>query len=175
MTEFLSEENLALHREYLRTCSLKYSILEKSIRGISRKQVTEILGMRLPRAQRNDVLALLPEIELHELYFKSFCDIKNVRSSLVCERFVSEAGFLNYLYRLGMGLDHGFVTVNVKGDKIECMATDDYASCYTTGIPVLAIDLCEHAYFYDYGFDKSGYLINALPYIDLTRIDEFFV
>ena len=35
---------------------------------------------------------------------------------------------------------------------------------------VRAIDVCEHAYFADYGFDKQRYLISALPYLDITKL-----
>ena len=174
MTEFLSEENLTLHNEYLRALLLRYSILQKSISGIIGKNVSEIFRMRLPYAERKDVFALLPEIELHELYFASFCASKNLRSAILCERFGSEAAFLNLLYRLGMQLEYGFIAVNMSGGRIECITAKDYVDAYRFGVPMLAIDVCEHAYFYDYGFDKSAYLISALPYLDLSKIDNFF-
>ena len=36
----------------------------------------------------------------------------------------------------------------------------------------LAVDLCEHAYFYDYGFDKKSYLKAALSSLDLSKIEN---
>ena len=171
MTEFLSEENIGLHQEYVRKLSLKYSILEKSIDGLKGKKVAEILRGRYSRADLKDILSLLPEIELHEIYFSSFAKKKNLTSLRIREAFGNEASFLNELYKLGMALSFGFVSVNIRGAKIENFALNDYAACFTLGTPFLVIDVCEHAYFQDYGFDKQSYLINALAHLDLAKID----
>ena len=170
MTEFLSEENLLLHKERIREQRLKYSILEKSIDGIKGKSAAELLRMRLSRRDYNDIFALLPEIELHEVYFSSFSDKKNSSSLAVRSRYGSEGALLNELYRLGMALDHGFLVVNRRGERIESLALNDYAAAFTLGSPILAIDVCEHAYFLDYGFDKPTYLVNALSFLDLSKI-----
>ena len=174
MTGFLSEENLTLHKEYLKKSRLKYSILEKSIEGIKSKSIREILHTRLPDRDAGDVFGLLPEIELHELYFASFSDRKNSSSSVVRRIYGAEGALLNELYRLGMALDHGFLAVIRRGLRIEALALNDYIASFTRGYPMLAIDVCEHAYFLDYHFDKSAYLINALSYLDLKKIDVFF-
>lgn len=173
MTEFLNEENIELHRDYVGRLALRYSILEKSIFGISGKRIDEILRMPLSRSERGDILELLPEIELHRLYFQSFAKRKNTMSGRLRADFGNEAAFLNGLYRLAIGMKRGFVTVNIRGAKIECLAAEDYTECFTRGVPILAIDACEHAYFRDYGFDKHSYLVNALSYLDLSVIDKF--
>ena len=36
--------------------------------------------------------------------------------------------------------------------------------------PALAIDVSEHAYFLDYGFDKQRYIMAALPFLDLSKL-----
>ena len=36
--------------------------------------------------------------------------------------------------------------------------------------PVLAVDMYEHAYFNDYGFEKEKYLRTSLEYLDLERL-----
>ena len=172
MTEFLSEENIELHREYMRKCALRYSILEKSISGIKDKRTNEILLMKLSKAEQRDILALLPELELHRLYFESFDKQKNSMSACVRAQFGSEAAFLNTIYRCASQLEYGFVTVNIQSGKIECITVRNFVECFTHGAPVLAIDICEHAYFRDYGFDKHSYLVNALSYLKLNAIDK---
>lgn len=170
MTEFLSEENIALHKEYLRDLSLKYSILEKSIEGIKGIRMSELPKVRCSRDELRDILKVLPEKELHEICFSSFSDKKNPSSARVREQFGTEGAFLNRLFRLGMSLDHGFVVVNRKGNRLDSLALNDYAAAFTLGSPILAIDVCEHAYFLDYGFDKPTYLVNALSFLDLSKI-----
>ena len=39
--------------------------------------------------------------------------------------------------------------------------------------PILAVDICEHVYFLDYGFDKERFLCRFLPYLSLSKIDQF--
>ena len=41
---------------------------------------------------------------------------------------------------------------------------------FIKGEPRLAIDLCEHAYFIEYGFDKERYLEDLLRHLDLSRL-----
>lgn len=171
MTWFLSEESVLIHKEYLRNLKLRYSILTKSIEGINRKNTKEVLRMRLPAKDAREILSLLPEIELHDIYFSSFSEKTNQTSEVVRSRFRSEGAFLNELYRLGIALDHGFVVVNRKWDRIEALALNDYTACFTLGDPILALDVCEHSYFSDYGFDKKRYMINSLEHLDLGKID----
>ena len=38
--------------------------------------------------------------------------------------------------------------------------------------PILALDLYEHAYFNDYGFNRDRYLRSALEYLDLERLNS---
>lgn len=174
MTEFLSEENILLHQSYMRNLKLKYSILEKSIEGIKGKKMSQILRMRIHGRDAKEILDLLPEIELHELYFSSFANKKNSSSSAVRLKYKSEGAFLNELYRLGMSIDHGFVIANFRMNRIETFVLNDFTAAFTLGAPMLALDVCEHAYFSDYGFDKNSYLINALTYLDLGKIDSYF-
>ena len=44
---FLSEESVAIHKEYLRMIKLKYSILECAIGKINGMDINEILSMNL--------------------------------------------------------------------------------------------------------------------------------
>lgn len=171
MRGFLSEENIEMHKEYARRLALRYSILEKSIEGIKGKRMAQILSTRHSRDETRDILSILPELELHEIYFSSFREEKHTSSHRARDIFGSEGALLNELFRLGMTLEYGFVTVVRRGMRIENFALNDYAAAFTLGIPILAIDVCEHAYFYDYRFDKRAYLVSALSFLDLSKLD----
>ena len=167
LTEFLSDGAIALHREYIRQKRLKYSIIESYLPRIKGAGVKDILRLGLTRRDRADVLALLPEITLHEIYFASFSDTRYVRSEAVSHIFGSEAAYLNHLFALTKNYDRGFLTVSRDGTA--SVVTDPF-DAFVRGEPILAVDLCEHAYFLDYGFDKERYLISCLSYLDLTKI-----
>ena len=167
ITEFLSEESIALHKEYVRQKRLKYSIIESYLPAIKGAMVSDIPRLGLSKRDRTDVLELLPEIALHEIYFASFSDTRYVRSEAVSRTFGSEAAYLNRLFSLAKNSDRGFLTVGRGG--VASVVTN-LTDAFINGYPVLAVDLCEHAYFLDYGFDKERYLVSCLSYLDLTKI-----
>ena len=167
MTEIFSEENLALHREYVRKLRLKYSILETSLPEISGASVEDALRLRLTRVDRTDVMRLLPEIELHEIFFSSFSVDRYPHSELIVKRFGSVAAYLDMLYRIVRDVSHGFLVIRQNGD---CFVVTEYYRAFIDGCPKLAIDMCEHAYFLDYGFDRERYLCSCLSRLDIEKI-----
>jgi Fe-Mn family superoxide dismutase len=167
LREILSDENIALHKEYVRQMRLKLSIIESYIPTIRNMSVRDVLSLRLDKRDRRDILALLPEISIHDLYFSSFTGNKNIPSEAVRKRFGSESAFLNTLYREALEMHYGFLAIFENGSFSK---VSDYPSVYTRSAPVLAIDLCEHAYFLDYGFDRERYIISCLTYLDLGKI-----
>lgn len=143
---FISEENLTLHKEYLEALRLKKRMLMGAL----------------------NVRRVETDIKAHELYFSSFCEDR-IRCDLICKSYGSENRFcfllkeyaekrrgeFLYLYPLCRFPFVGYGTE----DKLAYRA-------------VLAIDLCEHAYFLDYGFDYLSYIEAALSHLDLKRLNR---
>ena len=170
MLSFLSDENLAIHKEHLRTKKLQYSILEKSIEGIKNKNIEEIIRQKLKKRVREDVLRLLSDITLHELFFASFAENTHASSDAVRLSYGSEASFLNALFLECLNLSHGFVCVYYSSGRVSMRGGFDGLSLCLPAPPTLAIDVSEHAYFLDYGFDKERYIMAALPFLDLSKL-----
>ena len=108
------------------------------------------------------------DIQSHVLYFSSFC-----RERMRCERI-----------RKGYGSENAFV-FELKEYAERQSACFLYifplhrfpyvgfsASAKDIRRTVLCIDLFEHAYFLDYGFDRSAYLTAALSHLDLSVFDK---
>ena len=169
MTEFLSEENIAMHKEYIRQKHLKYSIIESYLPTIRGLGVRDILSLRLDKRDRGDILALLPEIVLHNIYFSSFAEKRNSRSDILVDMYGSEAAYLNRLYRLAESATQGFLVIE---DARNASVITDYKQAFFRTEPILSVDLCEHAYFPDYGFDRDMYIISCLSYLDLSKIQK---
>lgn len=170
MNHFLSEENIALHREYLRQLRLKYSIFEDSIEGLKGAELRDVYRMKISQRDRSDAINFLSEIKAHEIFFSSFSGEAYPRSDTVRKAYGSEAAFLNQLYRRCLSQRFGFVFVYALKDRIIVEGFDDYEDAFRIGTPTLAIDVCEHVYFMDYGFDKERYLLSSLPYLDISKL-----
>lgn len=170
MTEFLSDTSIAWHMEHIRQMKLKYSILEKSIQGLSGKEIFEIKHMRVPYCDREYATSLLADIKLHEIFFSSFSSMPYQRLSPIQRGYMSEASLFDEIYRKAIANKYGFLTVSLIGECPKVSVSDNYASLFANGSPLLAFDLCEHAYFLDYGFAQDKYVESALPYLDLSRL-----
>lgn len=170
MNTFLSEENIALHSEYQRNIRLKYSIFESSFPMLIGASVRDIMRSGLSSRDKTEAVKLLVERELHNVYFSSFCDLRFSHSPFVADAYGSESAFLNEIFRLAMSLRYGFVLVHSNGENISLSTIGDYENAQRFHRPLLAIDVCEHAYFMDYAFDKERYLMNALPYLDIAKL-----
>ena len=73
-------------------------------------------------------------------------------------------------YLKAVSQKYGFVFVYAFGERIEVKGFYDCKSAFRFGTPTLAIDVCEHVYFMDYGFDKERYLVSSLPYLDISKL-----
>ena len=167
ITEILSEENISLHKEYVRQMRLRYSILESDLPRLRGASVFELSRLRLDKRDLKDALELLPEIVLHDIFFDSFTDKKYTRSEAVTLRYGSEANLLNELYRLSKGARYGFLVV---GRDTRASLISDYVDAFKLGDPILAVDLIEHSYFLDYGFDRDRYVLKCLSHLNLKKL-----
>ena len=172
MNRFLSDESIAIHSDYVRIKRLKYSIIESSVPKLKGAKIKDVYRMRIAPYDKRDALELLSEIALHELFFRSFYKTPYPASGAVRSAYGSEANFLNAIYKQAMSLPYGFILVYSLAGRIEVRECTDFKSAYYRSEPVLALDVCEHVYFADYGFDKERYLLAALPYLDLTRLTD---
>ena len=169
MEEFLSRENLDLHREYLRQQMLRYSVFEVCYPKIKDKSISELMHMRIGD-DKEKIISMKADIILHNVYFNSFGN-RNECSKLLVQQYKSIQSFLYELYKASLEHD-GFCVIYSDGERIKFSFGE--ALIYKIGKiqPLLAIDLSEHAYFLDYGFNKEEYLKNAVSFLNLKKIDE---
>ena len=166
---FLSERNIELHKLYLNDLSLKYSIFEKSYSELKSASLSAISKVRIKREEREAAYMLKAEIMAHKLFFSSF-QIENLRSPILCCQFGSEAQFMYEMSNACQRCEGGFLLIYREGDKIKSFCGREYQKIMETKKPALCLDLCEHAYFYDYGFDKKSYILNALRNFDYSKL-----
>ena len=167
---FLSVDAINAHLEYLQYLKNKYSILEKSIDDLRGKSIRQILRSGLPRDIKSEALIKIAAVKSHELYFSSFVPLPGPCTGLR-EHYSSESAFLYELSEIGMQSEAGFMIITrSRNGKPQIHVSDGINPYLGKDSPLLAIDLYEHAYFSDYGFDKRAYLQGALSHLDLSKI-----
>ena len=170
MNSFLSEGNIKRHLEHLRTLRLQYSILLKSYPELIGREIKDSLRLCSDKGVRSDLQKLYFNIKSHELFFDSFYPVE-CRSVDRIPGYSSPDSFLYDLLCLAKEEQYGFAFAfaDTRGDiKIALSNGDDGAFIRYT--PLLALDLYEHSYFNDYGFDKERYVRAALTKLDISRL-----
>ncbi len=170
MRSFLTEENILIHKEYMKNLRLKHSIMEKSFPEIKDKSIFDIEKMRLPISCKEEVLENLKEYLSHELYFRSFSQ-SNIIPDIIKSRYSSPEAFLYEIYLLASEKKQGFIYVFAGNRGVpEIIHSDDIKRMKL--MPKLALDISEHAYFLDYRFEKDRYIRSAISNINLSLLDN---
>jgi hypothetical protein len=163
---FLSEDNLRRHREFLNTARLKLSILHKSDSRLKGITLDEARRLRGDRSLREELCSLLWCINSHEAYFDSF----RVNPYVDPRKRTMSEKMLYDIYSLGMSKDHGFIYISGECDNVKLSFSDDNNRFENFDGKILCLDLYEHAYFLDYGYNKDKYLKNAINHLDIGRV-----
>lgn len=170
MLSFLGESSLRAHLEYLREERQRHSIEEKSIPQIKGCTPREIASMNIKRSIKEQILKRLVNIRLHECYFSSFT-LNHAPCPMLKKYYSSENSFLYEAEQLALSADGGFLYIALDDRRVpqpRLSESNRFACIKDT--PLLAVDLCEHAYFSDYSFDKKRYLRAALSHLDLSKL-----
>ena len=172
MNMFLSEDNIKRHCEHLKTLKLCFSILEKSLSQPLENDINQILKMNIEREVKSEASELLWKIKSHELFFSSFSE-KQVVNGKILNGTISKEKFLYDIFVELSDKDYGFfyVCLNNRGQPYTVF-TQRFDGAFLKYSPILALDLYEHTYFCDYGFDKKRFLKSALTYLDLSLLDN---
>ena len=168
---FISETNRKAHEEYVRLNKLRLAIFEKSYPEIAGKKCVEIFNCRMKKSEKLEAFEIAAEIKAHEIYFSSFAQSVNACVTIK-EQYGSEAAFLYSLYEKCIGVDGFLFLYFNKRDEIDYYVGRDYKRILADCEPRLAVDLFEHAYFGDYGFNKEMYLKKALSNLDLSKLSK---
>ena len=170
MRTFLTEENISIHRDYMKTLRHRHSIFEKSMPEISGKSIFEIEKIRLSGKDKREILPNFREFLAHHLYFNSFCEIQKPQPIL--KKFYSSTeAFLYEIHLVAMSEQSGFVFVTM-GERGMPQIHHSTMNERLKTAPILALDISEHAYFLDYRFDKEAYVRGAISHLNLSLLDS---
>lgn len=171
---FLSRASAEDHREYLELLKTRFSVLVRDEPRLRGAAPLSILRLPIGKSVRSEAAALAAEIAAHELFFDSFSS-KRAFCPALRRRFGSENGFLYEVLRAAkeaISSREEFLTVGRDSRGEIVFSHGDALTAVTAFDPIFAIDLCEHAYFSDYKFDKEKYLLRAVSYLNLRKITD---
>lgn len=168
---FLSERSIEMHKDYYNTLMLRYKIFEKSYPELKDNGLNGIYRCKIPLSEKKEAARLYSDILMHKIYFSSFCE-RNATSHRLKEEYGSVASFLYILSEECMKCRCGFLLIYEERGKICLYCGDECERIIMKNNPLLALDLYEHAYFPDYGFDREKYILNAISHFDLSKIEK---
>ncbi len=169
---FLSEENIKKHKEHLENLRIRYSVIEVCNKNITGKGIKELSKIRF-NDNRDELLDIKSRILCHELFFNSF-SVPYQTSNILKKKYRSEASFLYEIYEKGRKMDFGYIVLYIYRGNVEIFYGNAITELFLKTTPILCIDMYEHSYYQDYGFDRDIYLKNALAYLNLSKVDKFF-
>lgn len=134
-----------------------------------------------PIKDRGNILFNLGGVLNHDLYFDiigpSNHQIKGKFKDKVIEEYGSYDNFKNEFIKQTkflVGSGYTFLVLN-KNSELEIINTPNQDTPYSYGlIPIMNIDLWEHAYYLDYQNNKDEYVNNFFSIIDFDKVNKHY-
>ena len=131
-----------------------------------------------PLKDRGDILFNLGGVINHELYFENMGynnSPKGMLEKKINEQYGSFENLKNKIIENTknlVGSGYTFLIIN-KDNDLEIINTPNQDTPYSYGvIPIMNIDLWEHAYYLDYQNDKNKYVENFFSIVDFDKISK---
>lgn len=180
---YIDTETLYIHynKHYLNYLN-KLNALLKSVEYDNRYTKEELVNHidEFPIDIRDDILYNLGGVLNHELYFESLGPNNNTNiSGNLKEKVIKDYGsvetFLEEFKRqtkILVGSGYTFLVIN-KEKKLEIVNFSNQETPYSYGlIPIMTIDLWEHAYYLKYKNDRDKYIDAFFKIIDFNKVNN---
>jgi len=182
---FISNRTLDIHynKHYLNYLNKLNNALEKAgYKGnLTKEEMVKQIDI-FNIKDRGEILYNLGGVLNHELYFKNMSDKKNnlpvdeIKKAIInqygsFDEFKKE--FIKTSKEL-VGSGYTFVVIN-SSKKLDIINLPNQDNPYMFDlVPIMALDLWEHAYYLDYQNNKDEYINNFFSIIDFEKINEIY-
>jgi Fe-Mn family superoxide dismutase len=130
---------------------------------------------------RGEILYYLGAFVNHNLYFYNISNKKNIEpvgkiKEDIDKKFGSYTNFKNEFINMANGLKGSGYTFLVKDrDDLKIINTSNEDSPYFYNfIPIVCLDLWEHAYYLEYQNNREAYINNFFNIIDFNKINIYY-
>ncbi|MDO8618097.1 MAG: Fe-Mn family superoxide dismutase [Candidatus Uhrbacteria bacterium] len=131
------------------------------------------------RALRDAETFAVNGVYLHEYYFEVLGGDGKPTGALVddlTEKYGSLEKFITFFSATGMAV-RGWVVLcwDTQAKKLKIYGSDAHSQGGVWGcLPILVLDVYEHAYFIDYGSDRKAYIADWWKNIDWKKANELY-
>jgi superoxide dismutase, Fe-Mn family len=130
----------------------------------------------LARLKRDETAALNSTL-LHELYFASLGGDGRILPDAVASAIAKDFGSVDRWRREFVGIANGMtggsgwvlLTYVPRDGRLINQIASDHDQCIAGGVPILALDMYEHAYHLEFGANAGAYIAAFMRNIDCPR------
>ena len=134
-----------------------------------------------PSVIQDDLLYQVGGVLNHELYFQNMAPkktpLKGELKEKIIKKYGSEENFIESFQKESkklVGSGYTFLVIKKDGD-IDILNLSNQDTPYSYGmIPIMALDLWEHAYYLDYKNDRNLYIHNFFQIVDFDYISNLY-
>ena len=183
-TNFLSEEVIYYHKIlYKRYLDRLNSLLVKNNHNFNIKKEDIVNNLEIfPIEDRGGILFNLGGVLNHELYFDNIEPGKNISNNEILNKINLEYGsileFKNIFKKEALklvGSGYTFLVLD-KNNKLKIINMPNQETPLSIGfIPLIALDLWEHAYYLQYNVNKNDYIDKFLDNLNFDNINRVYL
>ncbi len=132
---------------------------------------------KFPIQDRDKILYNASAILNHEMYFNNMGVNKNKLIGKLKEKVIQQYGSLEqfleeFKKQASYVVGSGYTFLVLNGDNLEIINTSNQENPYLYGlIPIMALDLWEHAYYLDY-FNRQEYIDNFFSIVNFEEVNK---
>ncbi|MGH9578464.1 MAG: Fe-Mn family superoxide dismutase, partial [Terriglobales bacterium] len=135
-------------------------------------------GYRLVALKREELVAL-NSVVLHELYFASLAMSDGKPTEMLARALARDFGsvdrwrdeFMAMGYALAGGSGWVLLVYSPRDARLINQLAAEHSQCIALGVPILALDMYEHAYHIDYGANARAYVETFMRNIDWKAVE----
>ena len=170
--------NIHYNKHYKKYLDNLNNLLSKYDYEYSKEELVKNISI-FPISERDDILFNLGGVLNHELFFNNLGYGKmseNFKNKIIedfnsidnfKEEFIKQANLL-------VGSGYTFLVLNKENNlEIINVANQDTPISYGL-IPIMNLDLWEHAYYLDYQNDRKAYINNFFSIVDFNKVSNLY-
>ncbi len=170
--------NIHYNKHYKKYLDNLNNLLSKYNYEYSKEELVKNIDI-FPIQERDNILFNLGGVLNHELFFSilGYGEMSEIFKNKIDEDFGSFANFKEEFIKqakLLVGSGYTFLVLN-KDNNLEIInvANQDTPNSYGL-VPIMNLDLWEHAYYLDYQNERNTYIDNFFSIIDFNKVSKIY-
>lgn len=181
---FISAYTINIHyNKHYQNYLNKLNDILKQLNYDYQDNLTELVSHieQFPIEKRDDILYNAGGVLNHELYFSNISSNKNTLPSgklkeAIDKQYGNFTNFKNEFIKAANYLTgSGYTFLVLNKNKLDIINTSNQDTPYLYGlIPLMGLDLWEHAYYLDYQNERKNYILNFFEIVDFEIIGKWY-